>query len=144
MRLLRIRVKRRVYEHRGTVFYDFTKRCSMDSKQFYRLSEISESVLLSAGLPPMSYFGLWRAGRYGTVARNGQRIHLLLDRSGGKLYTTLTRIRRYLDALNEADCEYFRTARRPNQSPNRQKKVHRCRRSKDLAEAERAAAQDGL
>lgn len=116
----------------------------LDGDQMVQLSELDERSLQAVGLPPISYHRLWRAGRYGTVARDGRRIRLKLDRLGGKLYTTLNQIRSYIKCLNEADAQYFLISERPKGPSSKRVRPRPSSPSTRLEKALRTAAEEGL
>lgn len=116
----------------------------MDSDKPYSLRELDSSLLQEAGLPEVSYHGLWRAGRQGTAARNGQRVYLKLDRIGGRLYTKLNWIREYVDELRRADEEHFRPTAQAEPVSGKLKKARLSRREGRLTEAMRVAEEEGL
>lgn len=116
----------------------------MDRERLIPLRDFNEAILHKAGLPPIGYYTLWRAGRHGTVARTGQRIFLKVDRLGGKLYTSISNISRYIDELSSADREHFQTSAgtKPttSQKINLKPKANQSR----LESAMRIAEEEGL
>ncbi len=99
--------------------------------------DLTQAAKVSPGRPHVA--SVWRWCRRGIKTRSGGRVRLEHIRAGGKLFTTEEALRRFFQAVAEADAEHFRAQPRasPKRSTNRQ-------RNRSIEQAEQTLAGAGI